>query len=83
MPTYEYICESCGARLERFQSITAPPVEHCPACGGLLRRLIGPGAGILVKGSSADWGSQRDHCDRSTPCCGRDRRCDTPPCGER
>jgi len=52
MPTYEYICEKCGHRFERFQSITARPIRICPACGKReLKRLIGPGAGIIFKGS--------------------------------
>lgn len=52
MPTYDYRCEACGHELELFQSITASPKRKCPACGKLkLRRRIGPGAGILFKGS--------------------------------
>ena len=52
MPTYEYICESCGHELERFQSITARPLRKCPKCGkSKLQRLIGTGAGIIFKGS--------------------------------
>jgi putative FmdB family regulatory protein len=52
MPTYDYICENCGHRFERFQSITARPIRICPACGKReLKRLIGPGAGIIFKGS--------------------------------
>jgi putative FmdB family regulatory protein len=52
MPTYEYICENCGRRLERFQSITARPIRICPACGKReLKRLIGSGAGVIFKGS--------------------------------
>jgi len=51
MPTYEYKCESCGAKFERFQSITAPPVKTCPHCHRQkVRRLIGMGAGIIFKG---------------------------------
>jgi putative FmdB family regulatory protein len=52
MPTYEYICESCGNQLEQFQSITAKPLRKCPACGkNKLKRLIGAGAGVIFKGS--------------------------------
>ena len=52
MPTYEYICEGCGAEVERFQSITARSLRRCPACGkNKLKRLIGTGAGIIFKGS--------------------------------
>lgn len=52
MPTYEYQCEACGNRFEKFQSITAAPIKKCPECGkNKVKRLIGTGAGILFKGS--------------------------------
>ena len=52
MPTYEYVCESCGHKFEEFQSITAKSLRKCPECKkSALRRLIGTGAGILFKGS--------------------------------
>jgi len=52
MPTYEYICESCGCDFERFQSITARPLRKCPECGkSALKRLVGTGSGIIFKGS--------------------------------
>jgi len=52
MPTYDYVCSSCGHKYELFQSITARPVKKCPQCGQrTAKRLIGAGAGILFKGS--------------------------------
>ena len=52
MPTYEYQCDACGERFEKFQSITAPAIKKCPKCGkNKVRRLISSGAGILFKGS--------------------------------
>lgn len=52
MPTYEYECEACGEKFEKFQSITARPIRKCPACGkSKVRRLIGAGAGVIFKGS--------------------------------
>jgi putative FmdB family regulatory protein len=52
MPTYEYICESCGNRFEQMQVITAKPLRKCPECGkNKLKRLIGAGAGVIFKGS--------------------------------
>jgi putative FmdB family regulatory protein len=52
MPTYEYSCENCGEKIEKFQSIKAKPIRKCPKCGKLtLKRLIGSGAGIIFKGS--------------------------------
>jgi putative FmdB family regulatory protein len=52
MPTYEYVCESCGHEFEKFQTITARPIRKCPKCGkNSVQRLIGAGAGVIFKGS--------------------------------
>ena len=52
MPTYDYECDACGHRFEKFQSITARPICKCPECGkSKVRRLIGTGAGVIFKGS--------------------------------
>src|SRR5262245_6415221 len=52
MPTYDYVCDSCGHEFEVFESITAHPRSDCPECQvPKLRRKIGPGAAILFKGS--------------------------------
>jgi len=52
MPTYDYVCNACDHKFELFQVITANAKRKCPECGRLkLRRLIGPGAAIVFKGS--------------------------------
>jgi putative FmdB family regulatory protein len=52
MPTYDYICDSCGHEFEAYESILASPRTDCPECKlPKLRRKIGPGAAILFKGS--------------------------------
>lgn len=52
MPTYDYVCEACQHEFELFQSIKEDAKRKCPKCGKLkLRRLIGPGAAIVFKGS--------------------------------
>lgn len=52
MPTYEYACEACSHRLEKFQGIADAPLRKCPECGKRkLQRLISGGAGFLFKGS--------------------------------
>ena len=52
MPTYDYECQKCQHTWELFQPITAKPVKKCPECGKpSARRVIGPGAAILFKGS--------------------------------
>ncbi|HEX9314491.1 MAG TPA: FmdB family zinc ribbon protein [Actinomycetota bacterium] len=50
MPTYEYVCASCGNHFDTVQSFSDPPLERCEICGGQLRRVFHP-AGILFKGS--------------------------------
>ena len=51
MPTYDYLCDNCGHKFEKFQSITARPLRKCPRCSRWhLKRLIGTGAGIIFKG---------------------------------
>jgi putative FmdB family regulatory protein len=52
MPTYDYVCDACEHAFELFQSIKDEAKRKCPECGRLkLRRLIGPGAAIVFKGS--------------------------------
>ena len=59
MPTYEYVCEKCGHRFEKFQSISAEPLAVCPQelCArkhwgkGKVKRAISGGAGLIFKGS--------------------------------
>jgi putative FmdB family regulatory protein len=52
MPTYDYVCDACDNQFELFQSIKEDPKKQCPECGKKkLRRLIGPGAAIVFKGS--------------------------------
>lgn len=52
MPTYDYVCEACNHEFELFQSIKEEAKRKCPECGkNKLRRLIGPGAALVFKGS--------------------------------
>ena len=52
MPHYDYVCNGCDHEFELYQSITAAVKRKCPNCGQLkLRRLIGPGAAVMFKGS--------------------------------
>lgn len=50
MPIYEYECENCGTRFERWQSIQDEPVRQCPECAGTVHKVFHP-AGIIFKGS--------------------------------
>ncbi|MBX3244057.1 MAG: hypothetical protein KF685_06330 [Acidobacteria bacterium] len=38
MPIYEYLCKQCGARLEKRQNVSDPPLEICEKCGGPLEK---------------------------------------------
>ena len=51
MPHYEYECTQCGHHFEVFQRMSDPKLESCPQARGKIERLIGPGAGIVFKGS--------------------------------
>ena len=52
MPTYEYLCEACNHNFDEFQSIKDEPLKVCPRCHeARLRRVFGPGAAILFRGS--------------------------------
>ncbi len=52
MPTYDYKCDACGHRFEKFQSITSEPVRKCPVCGKEeVTRLLSGGVGLIFKGS--------------------------------
>ncbi|MFQ6100854.1 MAG: FmdB family zinc ribbon protein [Anaerolineae bacterium] len=50
MPLYEYQCQACGVRFERWQHVNDEPVKVCPECGGEVHRLIQP-VGVIFKGS--------------------------------
>src|ERR1700689_1213391 len=50
MPTYEYVCRSCGEQLEKVQAFTDAPLTTCPSCEGELRKVFG-NVGIVFKGS--------------------------------
>jgi len=85
MPTYEYECQECGERFEKFQNILAEPVRSCPECGGPVRRLLSAGAAVIFKGPgfySTDHRQFGTRCGQERPCCGRDTPCDSPPCDE-
>ena len=70
MPIYEYKCEECEKVIEFFHKGQETPV--CPKCGSKnLTRLISTPARVGV-----------DDSPKGTTCCGREERCDTPPCSD-
>jgi putative FmdB family regulatory protein len=64
MPTYDYRCQSCGARFEAWQKITDDPIDTCPTCGGPARRVLHP-VGLVFKGSGFYKTDQRDSSSAS------------------
>lgn len=50
MPTYEYLCQECGERLEVFQKFTDKALKTHPSCGGPLQKVF-HASGVVFKGS--------------------------------
>jgi len=50
VPTYQYVCTSCGDELEAQQSFSDAPLTQCPTCEGRLRKVFGA-VGVVFKGS--------------------------------
>jgi putative FmdB family regulatory protein len=70
MPIYEYKCRECGKVSEIFLHSLNNQNVQCPACGSYkLDKLLS--ASYTLKTQSAAPGST---------CCGREERCETPPC---
>lgn len=72
MPTYEYMCSSCGKTFDVFQSIGAEPVRECKFCGKSVKRLISGGSGFIMKGGSSQMPCGSSGCDmpKNMPCGG-------------
>ncbi|MEW6385999.1 MAG: FmdB family zinc ribbon protein [Thermodesulfobacteriota bacterium] len=86
MPTYEYECRACGYQFEMPQGMLDAPLKKCPECQGPVRRLVSGWLGFILKGrDSGRVAHQGQACSRergSGTCCGREERCDRPPCGD-
>jgi putative FmdB family regulatory protein len=50
MPTYEYLCQNCGQRLEVFQKFSAKSLRVHDECGGALQKVF-HASGVVFKGS--------------------------------
>lgn len=44
MPTYDYVCSSCGHRIEVMHSVHGHGPSRCPRCGGAVRQAYTPPA---------------------------------------
>ncbi len=72
MPTYEYICTSCGHRIDKFQGMNEDTLSTCPECSSAMKRLISGGTGFIMKGNS---NLLKPSCGRDTTCCGSEYSC--------
>ncbi len=71
MPIYDYKCQKCGQKVEIFQkTLTQKPVV-CPDCGSTQMEKLITAPGVILKSGDRFGGST---------CCGREERCETPPC---
>jgi putative FmdB family regulatory protein len=86
MPTYEYECEACGMRFERWQKMSETAIIQCPDCSGKVNRMISGGTGFILKSSDRDSQVDRSGGECSLEqtgrtCCGRNERCGKASCG--
>lgn len=88
MPKYEYECLKCGKQFEIEQRISDPAIKECPNCRGKVKRLISAGGGFIMKGADSGAGhhpspgsSDCSFSETGKTCCGRDVKCEKPPCG--
>lgn len=71
MPIYEYRCAGCGRVFESLRALAvADDPAPCPDCGKAAKRILSAPAGIRMGAGRAP----------GSTCCGRDERCDSPPC---
>ncbi len=81
MPTYEYICENCGNHYDQFQGMNDDPLDQCPECGSIVKRVISGGTGFIMKdGGTRNLGDtkMKPACGQNQTCCGRDYTCGKP-----
>jgi putative FmdB family regulatory protein len=70
MPIYEYVCEACGKVSEFLIGVgQGEATIKCRHCGSLHVKQQLSVSGFSVRGSQG-----------GKTCCGKEERCDTPPC---
>jgi putative FmdB family regulatory protein len=70
MPIFEYECARCGETFEHIAMSGDPAPESSPCCGSPIRRKLSAPAAFR----------NRVQRPAGKTCCGRDERCETPPC---
>jgi len=72
MPIYEYRCKNCGEQMEILVRFGTSTPLVCPNCGStLLEKLL-----------SMPYVMAGERRPAGRTCCGREERCETPPCSE-
>jgi len=71
VPIYDYQCAECGRVWEVFQRGQHADSPRCPDCGATRAEKL-PSAAALVRNATAT--------TKGGTCCGREERCDRPPC---
>lgn len=79
MPTYDFKCKECGGVSEfLLKSPTDTNPLSCPECGSSkMEKLLS--APSLLKDNTGR-AAQQPEGNSGTRCCGREERCDKPPC---
>lgn len=71
MPLYEYRCRSCGNVSEfLMHDHKMSKALECSSCGSMDLEKIFSVPGLL----------KNEAREKGKTCCGREERCDTPPC---
>jgi putative FmdB family regulatory protein len=71
MPLYDFGCAGCGTTVEVLRSMDSTAEERCPQCGRAMEKVVS---------RPAEFRNLRPRAPGKT-CCGRDERCESPPCG--
>ena len=72
MPIYEYKCINCGNVYECFIKHNDDKQIKCPECGSTNKKKILSVTSPIYS---------ENHRPHGKTCCGREERCDSPPCG--
>ena len=71
MPIYEYKCKECGELSELFIQRQGE-MAKCPHCGSEEMEKLLSSSYMIHMGASSS----------GRTCCGREERCDSPPCSD-
>ena len=73
MPIYEFQCKVCGERFEYLVGLGKDEDVLCKNCGSPVMERVQSVASFMNPKS------ERAH---GQTCCGREERCETPPCSD-